>query len=470
MVTILTSRHLLRYGQLLLLIIIVSACSRNRDLPKPSTVTQIQFKENQMTVAVGKSADLKVIHSPSDLKAPSYEWSAMDPSVARVETGVVYGLKAGETEVSVVAKGLGLSARTRIRVVSVLPQALRLQAERTSLIPGEEIQITYRIDPQDVTDMDKLEIEWTSSNESVCKVFGGKVLALGAGTADVVALIKGTAVKGTLTIQVAPVPVESVSLVLQQIVVTLGEGARLVPRILPANATDQRVSWSSEDPQVASVIDGTVLGVKEGTTTIRVATVDGQKTATCQVTVKPVQVERIVLSTSALSLIVGQEYTPEAIVLPEQAKDKSLKWNSSNVSVATVDQRGQVIAKGKGLAIINAVSVSNPRIQAAFQVVVDHAEDRIFTQVTATSKVSVNGYVSANLSGLFVNGYSSPVKLISFEVLSHTGEVILGNYQAVVISPSMQQRHSGVIQNVYRPFIRYVFELDGRRFERRLEI
>nr|WP_284445123.1 Ig-like domain-containing protein [Pedobacter sp. B4-66] len=455
---------------MLLLLIILSACSRNRDIPRPTRVTQIQFKENLMTVAVGHTAELKVLHSPSELKAPGYEWSVLDAQVARVENGVVYGYRVGETEVSVVAKELGLTASIKIRVLPILPQALRLQAEKTSLLVGEETQIAYAIEPQDASDIDKLEIEWSSSDETVCRVSEGKVLAVGAGAVEIVALIKGTAIKAVLTIQVAPVSVESVSLNVPQTTVSVGEGARLVPRILPANATDQRLIWSSADPQVASVIEGRVLGIKEGTTTIRVTTVDGQKTATCQVTVKPAQVQQIVLSSSILSLVLEHEHVLRATVLPEHAKDKSLKWNSSNISVATVDQRGQVIAKGKGRAIISAISVNNPRVQAICEVVVMNPEEWVFTQVTVTNRVSTNGYVSANLSGLITNGYSMPIQLISFELVSHTGEVILGNYQKPIISPGMYQTHPCAVKNIYRPFVRYVFELKGKRYERRIDI
>lgn len=387
MTTLLTSSSVfpaLGYGQLLLLLLVFSACSKNRDIPKPSKVTQIQFKENTMTVAVGKSIELKVLHSPAELNPPDYDWAVSDANIASVENGVVHGLKTGETEVSVVARELGLTAKVKISV--------------------------------------------------------------------------------------ALLPVESVSLNVQRLVVPAGKASRLVPLIFPELATDRRVRWSSDDPLIATVIDGAVLAMKEGTTTIRVSTVDGGKTATCEVIVSPVQVERIVLSVTNLPLVAGQAYTPEAIVLPENAKDKSLRWNSSNMSVATVDQQGKVLGLGKGTAIITAVSISNPRIQSAFQVVVVNPEEMVFTQVNATSKVSANGYVSANLSGLIENGYSVPVQFISFEVLSHTAEVILSNYQTATLSPGMQLRDKGVITNVFRPQVKYVFELNGRRYERRVEI
>lgn len=462
--------QLLGYGRVLLLLLIVSACSRDRDIPRPAAVKRIEFKENIMSVAVGQSEELKVLHFPSELNAPEYEWFVLDPYVARVENGRLCGISVGETVLAVTAKGMNLTARMRISVLPVLPNALQLSAEKTALIPGEETQVIYAIDPQDVTDVDQLEIEWWSSDETVCKVFGGKVLAMGAGAADVVAQIKGTAVTGTLRIQVATVLVESVSLNVQQTTVTVGKGMRLVPRILPANATDHRLIWSSEDPEVARVDQGVVLGLKQGTVTIRVKSVDGGKSASCEVTVKPVQVERIVLSVTDLPLVVGQEYTVGAVVLPVEASDKSLKWNSSNVSVATVGPQGQVVAKGKGTAIIWAISISNPRVQTGFQVVVSSPEDLVFTQVTANSKVSIDGYVSANLSALFENGYSSPARLISFEVMSHSGEVVLGNYLAPIVSPSMQYRHTCTIKNIFRPYIQYSFELNGKRYERSMEI
>lgn len=232
MLTILGARRfcqMLKFECVLLLLMVLSGCSQDRDLPKPAKVTQIQFKENLLTVAVGKSAELKVVHLPSELSPPGYEWSVSDAGVARVEGGMVYGLKVGETEVSVSAKGLGLTSRTTVRVIPVLPQALHLHGERTSLLPGEETLLTYTVDPPEVTDPDKLEIEWSSSDETVCKVSGGKVLAMGAGATDIVAQIKGTAISGSLRLHVAPVAVKSVSLNIQQTTVSVGEGTRLIP-------------------------------------------------------------------------------------------------------------------------------------------------------------------------------------------------------------------------------------------------
>jgi len=82
------------------------------------------------------------------------------------------------------------------------------------------------------------------------------------------------------------VAVESVSLDTTAVTIAPGEKYTLTATVLPADATDKSVSWSSSEEGVATVNDGVVTAVAVGTTTITVTTTDGSKTATCTVTVE----------------------------------------------------------------------------------------------------------------------------------------------------------------------------------------
>lgn len=64
-----------------------------------------------------------------------------------------------------------------------------------------------------------------------------------------------------------------------------GESEALTATVEPANATNQDVTWENSNPDVATVVGGTVTAVKEGEATIAVTTVDGGYTATCKVKV-----------------------------------------------------------------------------------------------------------------------------------------------------------------------------------------
>jgi len=64
-----------------------------------------------------------------------------------------------------------------------------------------------------------------------------------------------------------------------------GDTEKFTVKILPQDATNQTVTWKSSDPTVAAVDNGMVTAITEGVTTITVTTANGNKTATCEITV-----------------------------------------------------------------------------------------------------------------------------------------------------------------------------------------
>lgn len=88
------------------------------------------------------------------------------------------------------------------------------------------------------------------------------------------------------TLTIKSVPVASVSLNESNLSLYTGKTATLTATVQPSNATNQNVTWSSDKPEVATVENGTVTAKAAGTATITVTTEDGNKTATCAVTVE----------------------------------------------------------------------------------------------------------------------------------------------------------------------------------------
>lgn len=119
-----------------------------------------------------------------------------------------------------------------------------------------------------------------------------------------------TTISGDMTIAVtigssAPVSVTSVSLDRNTASIEIGSTVQLVETVLPANATNKSVTWSTSSSSIATVTNGLVTGVSAGTVTITVTTVDGGKTATCTVTVTTPITYDYKLATS---MIVGKKY------------------------------------------------------------------------------------------------------------------------------------------------------------------
>lgn len=124
-----------------------------------------------------------------------------------------------------------------------------------------------------------------------------------------------------------------------------GDSKTLVATVSPASATDKSVNWASDNPAVASVdSSGKVTANGVGTANIPVTTVDGNKTATCKVTVHPRSVTGVDLDKTAMNLLVGNSSSLNATVRPSNATNKNVTWFSSDTSVAIVDSTGKVTA------------------------------------------------------------------------------------------------------------------------------
>ena len=151
------------------------------------------------------------------------------------------------------------------------------------------------------------------------------------------------------------IPVSSISVNPTSLTLEAGGTANISATVSPGNATDKTVTWSSSSSAVATVKEGVVTAVKEGTASITAKA--GGKTAVCEVKVKAkaVAVTSVTLNKTSLPLNVNQEETLVATVKPDNATDKTVKWTSSNTAVATVDN-GKVKGIKAGTAVITATA------------------------------------------------------------------------------------------------------------------
>lgn len=169
-------------------------------------------------------------------------------------------------------------------------------------------------------------------------------------------LFAGTGCKKNAEPEPHKVIVTSVSVKPSSLSLKVGETAQLTATVTPVNADNDNVNWSSSDNSVATVADGLVTAVKEGSATITVTTVDGGKTATCAVTVSTdiVPVTGIKLNMETADLEEGKTLQLEAILEPANTTERNVSWKSSNTEVATVSENGLVTGVSAGEATITA--------------------------------------------------------------------------------------------------------------------
>ena len=163
-----------------------------------------------------------------------------------------------------------------------------------------------------------------------------------------------------------------------------GATATLTATVVPSDATNQKVTWSSNNTSIATVENGTVTAVSAGNATITVTTEDGNHTATCEVTVT-VSATGVTLSQTELSLAKGAKATLRATVVPSDATNQKVRWSSNNTSIATVEN-GTVTAVSGGNATIT-VTTEDGNHTATCSVAVEATstvEDVVFASVVVS--------------------------------------------------------------------------------------
>jgi hypothetical protein len=209
-----------------------------------------------------------------------------------------------------------------------------------------------------------------------------------------------------------PVPVADVSVSPGTMELTVGASESATATLTPDGATDQNVTWTSDDDSIASVsgvgLGAMVTAVAPGNTVITVLTRDGGKTATCAVTVAAQSwtVTKLLLPKAISVKSAGGLAKLTADIWPYDAPDRNVTWESSNTSIATVsaDPAGSQVAAVTGLsagtATITATPQGNPSIST--QCVVTVAQ-------TLSQDIYLGGEFGLVKNGVPQSAYSAAV-------------------------------------------------------------
>lgn len=206
---------------------------------------------------------------------------------------------------------------------------------------GDILELKATIEPEEMAEK---QVSWDSSNPAVAAVSGGVVTAKSVGEAVITAAVAGIEAQCAVTVSEDIVKVESVILDKLEAGVGIGETVALKATVLPVNATNPEIQWSSSAPGVANVsAEGIVTGITEGTAEIYATSKSNSGCyAVCNLTVaaQKVAVTGVELDSNifgdAFEVHIGKTLTLTPMVKPANATNKSVLWTSSDNSVASV--------------------------------------------------------------------------------------------------------------------------------------
>jgi len=223
-------------------------------------------------------------------------------------------------------------------------------------IGDEDTVLTVKMEP-DVSAA--LAVKWSSDNEAVAMVLGGKLCAIAPGVAKIT--VGYDDARDSFEVRVMPppaiiVPVSSVAIAPKPSTMTMGgSNISLSATVFPVDAVVDVMAWSSSDSGVATVASGVLKAVAPGRTIITV--VAGGKTDSFELTVKPAPKYTLKLSQKTLVLTTQKSVTIKAVsYIDGVAMPAKLSWKSKDARIATVASSGKVKAVKTGKTTI---TVSN---------------------------------------------------------------------------------------------------------------
>lgn len=331
-------------------------------------IEKIYLSSEHLSLHVNDKVVLQTYLYPND--ATSFmSYSSNDNNVVSVNSrGEVVALKEGVATITVKGNN-NVFAQCIVEVKNSIVKtgAISVSLERSNIDVGETTKLTANVKPENATNK---KITYVSSDYSVARVDNhGNIYGVSPGTA-VITATSSNGSSNSVSIKVNNTDIKVTKITLEQNVkLSTGKSTSIEYDIYPDNASNKDIIWTSSDSGIVKVDNnGIVTGIKDGTAIVTAKI--GDVSVDTVVTVKGIDVTKVILNTSDLTLIVGETFTLESYVEPALATNGSLTWTSSNAKVASVDKDGKIYAVKEGTAVIKATSVSNPKVYVECNVTV----------------------------------------------------------------------------------------------------
>ncbi len=239
-----------------------------------------------LSLTEGEKSKIVVNFNPTNASNKGVSFKSSNTAVATVDSsGTVNAVSAGEATITIISTEGSYVATTKVKVAALDKSLKGISLDKTtvSLKPEETVTLTVKFNPDNA---ENKKVKWSSSDKKIATVEEGVVTALKPGIVE----IKVTSDEGnfsdTCKVTISSLPIESIAFEKSLYEVYVGATLALTTIATPENSFIEDAIWESDNPQVATVSDGVVTGVGEGTAVITVSNAAGDITASTTVNVK----------------------------------------------------------------------------------------------------------------------------------------------------------------------------------------
>lgn len=362
---------------------------------EPATVLptgSVALSKTSLTMGVNESVKINASIIDTNDMSQKINWTSSNPNVLVVNKGKVTAKRTGSAVVTATLAN-GNYAECYVTIKNA-PASVSLNKTSLTLGVGE----TYDLNSKLPSGCASYSVKYTTNNSTVATVksSGGLVTAKNVGTAVVTATTyNGKKVTCTITVKNAPA---SVSLNKTSLTLGVGETYDLNSK-LPSGTAAHSIVYSSSNSNIATVKSsgGLVTANNTGTAVITATTYNGKK-VTCKITVKNAPM-KVSLNKSSLSMAAasGNSFDLNSS-LNSNSASYSIKYTSSNSSVATVKSSGGIVTPiAEGTATITATTYNGKTAKCTVKITKGYSDDDLFCLAAVIWQEAGSTYCSDNL-------------------------------------------------------------------------
>ncbi len=327
------------------------------------------------SVAVGQTLPIILLPEGREITETSQiSYASSDESIATIQNGIVTGVNNGTANIiaTVVFEDEAvLEASAAIEVFTPI-KTITAPATYSSLVNKEiNLKDIITLTPSEasydhlVFSVDDTSIATVNENGVLKGLKGGAIVL--TVTSNENPSPKSAKVKISID-----EPVASITLDNPEFNLGKSKTITLTATVGPESASNKTLTWSSDDESVASVSkQGVVTGKKSGTATITCTANDGSGISASSKVSVITAVSSIKFDKKNLDLFEKQSDTLSLTILPADATDPGITWESSDTSIVTVDDNGTVTGNKTGKATITATSTDGSNKSASISIIVE---------------------------------------------------------------------------------------------------
>ena len=315
---------------------------------------QVVISHGGLTIGAGQGSDiLKAAIYPAESNTTVY-WSSTNPGVVSVnENGFIYGNAVGMAIIRASAVN-GLYQDCYVSVVKPGKGVvgISLSKAHVAIDEGKKASISARLNPRSPQNK---TVTWSSSDPNIASVSKGMIIGHSPGTV-VITATASSGVAAQCTVVIRSLAVSQVVMRKGYLAVDEGKKTSLSASVLPRNARNKTLSWSSSDPSIASVsAKGKITAHQPGTVQI-IATAHNGVSSSSTLVVRSLAVSSVSLKRNPILLKVGRTTNLKATLAPKNTRYKNVTWSSSDPSIAVVSPKGSIKGINPGTVTITAMA------------------------------------------------------------------------------------------------------------------